>query len=182
MTIRKELCIDEVIEFDKQRFDQPEWQLQEWRDQKTRHIALHIAKLPKKILLLGKFDGRIITSEVIPDMALYRTQLIHTHQVPEEQLVHLPSDAAVQQSLRFQSQGVPALALERIALAGSHLAEYLEPAEHGVAVSEPMKRANIIDAATDLHVGAAALALAHNMSLQDSLQTRLSRHLAISAE
>ena len=30
--------------WDTQRFDQSEWQVAEWRDQKVRHIQLHVAK------------------------------------------------------------------------------------------------------------------------------------------
>jgi hypothetical protein len=30
--------------WDAQRFDQPEWQVTAWREQKLRHIQLHVAK------------------------------------------------------------------------------------------------------------------------------------------
>jgi hypothetical protein len=36
--------------WDAQRFDQPEWQIAAWRDQKARHIQLHVAKALGKVV------------------------------------------------------------------------------------------------------------------------------------
>src|SRR5215831_61607 len=35
--------------WDAQRFDQPEWQVAMWREQKLRHIQLHVAKALGKV-------------------------------------------------------------------------------------------------------------------------------------
>jgi len=36
--------------WDAQRFDQPVWQVAAWRDQKVRHIHLHVAKALGKVV------------------------------------------------------------------------------------------------------------------------------------
>ena len=69
-----------------QRFDQPVWQIAAWRDQKVRHIHLHVAKaLGKVVATLGE-EARTtsgtdpmarVRDEVLPDVAIYRSQLIN---------------------------------------------------------------------------------------------------------
>ncbi|HEY7493733.1 MAG TPA: hypothetical protein VIH59_21820, partial [Candidatus Tectomicrobia bacterium] len=63
--------------WDAQRFDQPVWQLAEWRDQKVRHIQLHVAKaLGKVVAALDKSKGEVfdtdrtarLRDEVLPDV------------------------------------------------------------------------------------------------------------------
>src|SRR4029450_9255118 len=71
---------------DAQRFDQPVWQVATWRDQKVRHIHLHVAKaLGKVVAALGE-EARTtsgtdlmarVRDEVLPDVAIYRSQLIN---------------------------------------------------------------------------------------------------------
>src|SRR5205823_6768354 len=72
--------------WDAQRFDQPVWQVVEWRDQKVRHIQLHVAKaLGKVVVALGEDAGAAsgtdttarVRDEVLPDVAIYRSQLIN---------------------------------------------------------------------------------------------------------
>ena len=41
--------------WDAQRFDQPEWHLAAWPDQKVRHIQLHVAKALGKVV--AALDG-----------------------------------------------------------------------------------------------------------------------------
>ena len=67
--------------WDAQRFDQPVWHVVAWRDQKVRHIHLHVAKaLGKVVAALGE-EARPTSStdlmarvrdEVLPDVAIYR--------------------------------------------------------------------------------------------------------------
>ena len=73
--------------WDGQRFDQPEWHLASWPDQKVRHIQLHVAKaLGKVVAALNGVAGMAsdidpltrIRDEVLPDVAMYRSQLINT--------------------------------------------------------------------------------------------------------
>ena len=72
--------------WDAQRFDQSEWQVAEWRDQKVRHIQLHVAKaLGKVVAALSAGEGAAsgtdtiaqVRDEVLPDVAIYRSQLIN---------------------------------------------------------------------------------------------------------
>src|SRR5215467_5224388 len=72
--------------WDAQRFDQPLWQVTEWRDQKVRHIHLHVAKaLGKVVAALGEETPTVadtdlraqVRNAVLPDVAIYRSQLIN---------------------------------------------------------------------------------------------------------
>ena len=72
--------------WDTQRFDQPVWQVEAWRDQKVRHIQLHVAKaLGKVVVVLDEaapttlrpaLNARV-RDEVLPDVAIYCSQLIN---------------------------------------------------------------------------------------------------------
>src|SRR6266436_133356 len=72
--------------WDAQRFDQPVWQVAAWPDQKVRHIQLHVAKaLGKVVIAYGEGSGATsdtdalarVRNEVLPDVAIYRSQLIN---------------------------------------------------------------------------------------------------------
>src|SRR2546425_837972 len=72
--------------WDAQRFDQPMWQVAAWSDQKIRHIQLHVAKaLGKVVVAYGEGSGATfgtdalarVRDEVLPDVAIYRSQLIN---------------------------------------------------------------------------------------------------------
>ena len=72
--------------WDAQRFDQPEWQVTAWREQKLRHIQLHVAKALGKVVAAydagaGATSGTDalarIHNEVLPDLAIYRSQLLN---------------------------------------------------------------------------------------------------------
>src|SRR6266851_596675 len=72
--------------WDAQRFDQPVWQVAAWPDQKLRHIQLHVAKaLGKVVVAYGEGAGATsstdalarVRNEVLPDVAIYRSQLIN---------------------------------------------------------------------------------------------------------
>jgi hypothetical protein len=47
--------------WDAQRFDQPGWHVAAWRDQKARHIQLHVAKALGKVVAAAG-DGAGATS------------------------------------------------------------------------------------------------------------------------
>jgi hypothetical protein len=73
--------------WDAQRFDQPVWHVAAWRDQKVRHIQLHVAKaLGKVVAAYGEEAGGAsgtdalarVRDEVMPDVAIYRSQLLQT--------------------------------------------------------------------------------------------------------
>jgi len=160
--------------WDAQRFDQPEWQVAAWREQKARHIQLHVAKaLGKVVAALG--TGASATSgpapmarvrdEVLPDVAIYRSQLLNLF--PEvwtpSSLSHRSASAAVQ-------EGEPLLRVVlSLSRASAQLAAYLEPREHGAA--SPV--IHIQEAIEHLHVSAVALATAFAVDLARAHQARL---------
>src|SRR4030095_3899545 len=82
--VMRHLLLHAQAWWDAQRFDQPVWQVAAWRDQKVRHIHLHVAKaLGKVVAALGE-EARTtsgtdlmarVRDEVLPDVAIYRSQL-----------------------------------------------------------------------------------------------------------
>ena len=123
--------------WDAQRFDQPLWQVDAWRDQKVRHIHLHVAKaLGKVVAALGE-EGRTasgmnlrirVRDEVLPDVAIYRSQLLNL----------FPDVGALSPLLAYHSASADVQEAEpllRVVLglsrASAQLAAYLEPREHG---------------------------------------------------
>src|SRR5262249_4587776 len=133
--------------WDAQRFDQPTWQVAEWRDQKVRHIQLHVAKALGKVVaaygpndasplgmgeraMSGKDPMMRVRDEVLPDVAIYRSQLINTFadwDAPTASLVHSSAhaDAPAAEPLLHV-----VILLSR---ASAQLAAYIEPREHGEA-------------------------------------------------
>src|SRR5215510_5365990 len=70
--------------WDAQRFDQPAWQVAAWHDQKVRHIQLHVAKALGKVVAASSEEAAgaagvvalaRVRDEVLPDVAIYRSQL-----------------------------------------------------------------------------------------------------------
>jgi hypothetical protein len=161
--------------WDVKRFDQPVWQVATWRDQKVRHIHLHVAKaLGKVIAALGQGappgSGPDLTArvrdEVLPDVAIYRSQLINL----------LPDGGALLSSLVHCSApvGTPeAESLWRVVLglgrASAELAAYLESREHGAAAPA----SHIGEAIQELHASAEALATAFGVDLARAHRARL---------
>jgi hypothetical protein len=162
--------------WDAQRFDQPEWHLAAWPDQKVRHIQLHVAKALGKVV--AALDGGAgaasgidpmarVRDEVLPDVAIYRSQLINTVRewgVPTAPLfrphARVPSRSAVDPLFRV------VISLSR---ASAQLATYIEPREHGA-----MSPASYIqEAIQELHDGADALATYFAVDLTSAHQARL---------
>jgi hypothetical protein len=160
--------------WDAQRFDQPEWQVAAWREQKLRHIQLHVAKALGKVVAAydagaGAASGTDalarIHNEVLPDMAIYRSQLLNLF--PE---VGAPSALAH----RSTSGDTPtAKSLLQVVLdlsrASAQLAAYLEPREHGAA--SPVS--HIQETIEYLHAGAEALATSFAVDLAHAHWARL---------
>jgi hypothetical protein len=170
--------------WDAQRFDQPVWQLAEWRDQKVRHIQLHVAKaLGKVVAALDKSKGEVfdtdrtarLRDEVLPDVAIYRSQLINTFPDCCGPTMLLCRPRATTWSAAAPLPGraphTEPLFHVMVALsrASARLATYLEPREHG-AVS-PI--CHIREAIQDLHHSAEALAAYFTVDLAWAHQTRL---------
>src|SRR5215471_10367120 len=160
--------------WDAQRFDQPEWQIAAWRDQKVRHIQLHVAKALGKVVAAydagaGATSGTDalarIHNEVLPDLAIYRSQLLNLF--PE---VGAPSALAHR---RAGGDTPTAKSLLQVVLdlsrASAQLAAYLEPREHGAASSV----SHIQEALAHLHASAAALATVFAVDLAHAHRARL---------
>ncbi|HEX9867851.1 MAG TPA: hypothetical protein VGC99_04535 [Candidatus Tectomicrobia bacterium] len=162
--------------WDAQRFDQPEWHLAAWPDQKVRHIQLHVAKALGKVM--AALDSGVDTAsgidamarvrdEVLPDVAIYCSQLINTLQkcgVPTASLFRphgrVPFRSAADPLFRV------AMSLSR---ASAQLAAYIEPREHG-AMSPA---SSLQEAIQDLHDSAEALASYFAVDLASAHQARL---------
>jgi hypothetical protein len=162
--------------WDAQRFDQPEWHLAAWPDQKVRHIQLHVAKALGKVV--AALDGGVsaasgidpmaqVRDEVLPDVAIYRSQLINTLQewgMPTASLFRphasMPSRSGADPLFRV------AMSLSR---ASARLAANVEPREHGA-----MSPVSLIEEAIqDLHDSAEALATYFAVDLASAHLARL---------
>ena len=172
--------------WDAQRFDQSVWQVAEWRDQKVRHIQLHVAKaLGKVVTALG--EGEVAASgtdtmarvrdEVVPDVAIYRSQLINTFPDwgapipslcrPGTLVTPWPVGAQPHERMYWaETLFHVVLALSR---ASANLAAYIEPREHGTASPAFL----IGHAIQDLHDSAASLAAYFAVDLTRAHQARL---------
>jgi hypothetical protein len=161
--------------WDAQRFDQPVWQVAAWPDQKVRHIQLHVAKaLGKVVIAYGEGSGATsgtdalvrVRNEVLPDVAIYRSQLLNLFPdlgAPPPSLAHRSAGGGGQQAeplLRV------VLGLSR---ASAQLAAYLEPREHGA--TSPVS--HIREAIAHLHASAEALAAAFAVDLTRAHRARL---------
>jgi len=143
MIIRLMISPDIQEYFDREAFD-PEHGYVELkkRDEKIRHIHLHVAKAAMK---LAQRDERTIVEEVIPDTAMYRSQMIN---IIGSEIVNDNPRAFPK---KFISRVEPAyrelVTLETMALAGGHLATYLERKEH----DQPAYEFNLVEATVKLH-------------------------------
>jgi hypothetical protein len=168
--------------WDAQRFDQPEWHLAAWPDQKVRHIQLHVAKALGKVLAAldegaGAASGldpmARVRDEVLPDLAIYRSQLINMIRegvVPTASLVR--PHARVPPRSAADSLFHVVMSLGR---ASAQLAAYIEPREHG----EMSHASYIQEAIQDLHDSAEALATYFAVDVASAHQTRLEALLGV---
>jgi hypothetical protein len=162
--------------WDAQRFDQPEWQVAAWPDQKVRHIQLHVAKALGKVV--AALDGGAgaasgidpmarVRDEVLPDVAIYRSQLINT-----VRQWGVSATSPFRPNARVPSRST-ADALSRVVIslsrASAQLAAYIEPREHG----EISPASYIQEAIRDLHDSAEALAIYFAVDLARAHQARL---------
>jgi hypothetical protein len=161
--------------WDAQRFDQPLWQVDTWRDQKVRHIHLHVAKaLGKVVAALGEtaptasgVDLRILVrDEVLPDVAIYRSQLLNLFPDVGALSPLLPHCSA---SADMQEAEPLLRVVFCLSRASAQLAAYLEPREHGA--TSPVS--HIREAIANLHTSAAMLAAAFAVDLACAHRARL---------
>ena len=138
--VMRHLLLHAQAWWDAQRFDQPEWHVATWRDQKVRHIQLHVAKALGKVVAAygaGSWSSvrhltrwRESATNVLPDVAIYRSQLINLF--PE---VCAPASAGPPPGRCGHVQEAEPLLQVVLGLsrASAQLAAYLEPREHGAA-------------------------------------------------
>lgn len=144
--------------FDPRRFDPPQgYETLPPDDQKIAHIQLHVAKAAFKVLDRSR---EIITKEVIPDLAIYRSQLMNIIDLDPAEL----------------EEGIPVrdrFPLDALVRANGYLAKYLEPRQHGEAVPlNPVKLA-----AQNLHGATTMLAWDYDVDVEQAHRTRLEWHL-----
>ncbi len=160
--------------WDAQRFDQPEWHVAAWREQKARHIQLHVAKALGKVVAAydegaGATSGTDalarVRDDVLPDVAIYRSQLLNLF--PE---VGAPTVLAHRKAGMGTPKAEPLLQVVLdLSRASAQLAAYLEPREHGAA--SPVS--HIHEAIEHLHASAEELAALFAVDLVYAHQARL---------
>jgi len=160
--------------WDAQRFDQREWQVAAWREQKLRHIQLHVAKALGKVVTAydvgaeatsGTDALACVRDEVLPDVAIYRSQLLNLF--PE---VGAPPSRSHHKAGVGTSEAEPLLQVVLgLSRASAQLASYLEPREHGA--TSPIS--HIREAIAHLHASAEALAIVFAVDLARVHQARL---------
>jgi len=160
--------------WDAQRFDQPAWQVPTWREQKLRHIQLHVAKALGKVVAAydpgaGATSGTDaltrVRDEVLPDVAIYRSQLLNLF--PE---MGAPPALAHHRAAVSTLEAEPLLQVVLgLSRASAQLAAYLEPREHGAVSPVSHIRAAI----ADLQASAEALAAVFAVDLARVHQARL---------
>jgi hypothetical protein len=172
--------------WDAQRFDQSVWQVAEWRDQKVRHIQLHVAKaLGKVVAALSAGEGVAsgtdtimrVRDEVLPDVAIYRSQLINTFpdwcaptaSPGSSSTPVTPRAAGVQSHGRTQRAETLLHVVLALSRASASLAAYIEPREHGTAIPASL----IGRAVQDLHDSAETLAAYFVVDSTQAHQARL---------
>jgi hypothetical protein len=172
----RHLLLEAQAWWDTQRFDQAEWQLQARADQKVRHIQLHVAKALGKVVAALDQGGSVacgvdplarVRDEVLPDVAIYRSQLINTLRqqgVPTAPLPRLHAPVPCRPTADLLSH-----VLIWLSRASACLATYLEPREHGVM----SPACNLQEAIQDLHDSAEALAAYFTVDLASAHQARL---------
>ena len=155
-------------------FDQPGWDVATWRDQKARHIQLHVTKALGKVVAASSEEATgasgaaalvRIRDEVLPDVAIYRSQLLNLF--PE---VYTPSSLSHRSASAGVQEGEPLLRVVLgLSRASAQLAAYLEPREHGAASPVSHIRAAI----ADVQASAAALAAVFAVDLARAHQACL---------
>jgi len=160
--------------WDAQRFDQPEWQVTAWREQKLRHIQLHVAKALGKVVAAYEQGGEAtsgtdalarVRDEVLPDVAIYRSQRLNLF--PE---VGAPPSLAHPRTAVDTPKATPLLRVVLgLSRASAQLAAYLEPREHGAA--SPIS--HIQEAIAHLHTSAEVLAAVFAVDLVCAHRARL---------
>lgn len=173
-----DLLLKQTAEFDKKAFDQISWRLGSWELEKTRHIVLHLAKALGKVI---GCDPSVLKQEVMPDLAIYRSQLLNTFGLLAESSLYTEEDyqKAEQEILAERKRdfscfnGVIPRVKDDIGLGLGELAYVLEPAEHGKLPSEEECDQRVLRAVVHLGVGAVTLANHFDVDLAVAQRRRM---------
>jgi hypothetical protein len=173
------LHLDAQEYFDRVEFDPTNgYEELNTRNQKIRHIQLHVAKAALKLI---KRDDETIVSQVIPDTAIYRSQIINLldESVRKGLVRELEAeDYSVTLIGKQDSWDVDVNASydyfkDEIIKANGNLATYLERLEHG----EPGDQDQLMYAALNLDSGTNGLAELYNVDIDQAHLARLEENM-----
>lgn len=160
-----ELLLEETRFFDENYF-YSNYQNLPWRDQTLRHIGEHITKAGMKLVdhQEGNTSIEVVINQVIPDLAIYRTQLVN--------LLGFEPDDIEWEAHKGDEKNVA----QSILWAAGMISRYIEPIEHSIdARHENLSVNDLIEVPARLHFAASALAVAHGVNLIESQRVRMSR-------
>ncbi len=141
--------------YDPLHVDRKSWELDDWKDQKTNHVLLHIGKAGLKYACR---DLNVIRGEVVPDMAMATAQLVNTHQLNPHDLIKSERPPTV----LSQMEG-------HLLAATGYLASYLEPLEHDL----PGNKGHVFAAAEHLYRFTCGVADFYGIDIVAAHQERL---------
>lgn len=140
---------------------------------KIRHIQLHVVKAAMK---LSEGDPIVIRTEVVPDCAIYRSQLINWLGLTAGQAADmLPYErifVPLRDARRLGTESASHSSLGQIVRANGLLATYLERLEHGAPAPDTVGQA-----AVALHYAALRLGGEHNINIAEAQLHRLEVNL-----
>ena len=155
--------------FDREDFDKDGYHTLDRRDEKVRHIQLHVAKAALK-LVQGNVE--VIKTAVIPDTSVYRSQLINV--IGVDNIPNLSSQFSDKPPVLPEDDiEAEQWCLEAVIEASGELATYLERREHGA----PGNEQSILRAAMCLHAGSLGLAAMYEVDPDEAHLERLEYNL-----
>lgn len=160
-----ELLLGETKNFDEEHFYCDYEQLS-WRDQTLRHIGEHVTKAGLKLVDFeeGSVDKAVIEQQVIPDLALYRTQIINLLGFDPVEIdwdAHSGDEENITQSVLW---------------AAGMINRYIEPSEHSSeGRHENLTTDDLTSVPIRLHFAATALAARHNIDIVEAQRKRMER-------
>lgn len=154
--------------FDKHEFDPIDgYRILRGKEAKVGHIQLHVAKAALK-MVMGSDD--VIVREVMPDTAIYRSQLVNMIGQGAERHV---TETVAGLSYSDDQNVLKAESKDLIVAASGRLATYLERLEHGEYADDTQ----MLTAAIDLHAAATGLAHIFGQDLNAAHLTRMQNNL-----
>ena len=160
------MLISETRKFDENHFYCDYEQLS-WRDQTLRHIGEHITKAGMKLVDYEEGSvqsSSVITKQVIPDLALYRTQIINLLEFDPKEIdwdAHGGDEDDLAQSILW---------------AAGMINRYIEPSEHSTEARHENITINDLTAVpVRLHFVALILADQHDVDLVTAQRIRMER-------